>query len=140
MWIQKSWGPWTSYGGGGLVVAHAPGYNDYPFAGWLVQRDVNKKLTLGAELFGHAAEGLSATSTRASTMADLGGFYSFTEGFQLLFAGGHSIAGQGETYTYLALYWTWGRHGDKDADQDAKLDSHGGRSMLSMVNSLGRCR
>jgi hypothetical protein len=28
---QKSWGPWTSYGGGGEVVANAPGYKDYGF-------------------------------------------------------------------------------------------------------------
>ncbi len=140
MWIQKSWGPWTSYGGGGMVVAHAPGYNDYPFAGWLVQRDVNKKLTLGGELFGHGAEGPSATSTRSSTMADIGGMYSFTPGFQLLFAGGHSVAGQAETYTYLALYWTWGQRGGKgdgkDADKDAGLGGHSGGTMISMVNSL----
>ena len=28
--------------------------------------------------------------------------------FQLLFAAGHSFVGEGETYTYLSLYWTWG--------------------------------
>ena len=114
LWIQKSWGPWTTYGGAGEVVQHAPGYNNYPFAGWLTQRDLSKKLTLGVELYGHAAEGLAATSTRASTMADLGGFYRFKEGFQLLFAGGRSIAGQAETYTYLAFYWAWGKGGSKD--------------------------
>lgn len=108
LWVQKSWGPWTSYGGGGAVVVNAPGYSNYPFAGWLLQRAVTKKLILGAELFGHGAEGAAATAPRSSTMADLGGYYTFHEGFQLLFAAGHSFVGQGETYTYLALYWTWG--------------------------------
>jgi hypothetical protein len=108
LWLQKSWGPWTSYGGGGAVVAPAPGYKNYAFAGWLLQRTLTEKLTLGGELFGHGAEGVAATSTRASTMADLGGFYAIRDGFQLLFAGGHSFLGQGEIYTYLALYWTWG--------------------------------
>lgn len=108
LWLQKSWGPWTTYGGGGAAVVHAPGYKSYGFAGWLLQRSITKKLILGTEIYGHGAEGAAATSTRSSTMADLGGYYTFHEGFQLLFAGGHSFVGQGETYTYLALYWTWG--------------------------------
>ncbi|MFI5089585.1 MAG: hypothetical protein ACHP7P_05965 [Terriglobales bacterium] len=108
LFLQKSWGPWTSYGGGGAVVAHARGFENYPFAGWLLQRKLSEKLTLGGEIFGHGAEGAAATSTRSSTMADFGGYYSLTRGFDLLFAAGHSFAGQGETYTYLALYWTWG--------------------------------
>lgn len=111
LWIQKSWGQakeWTSYGGGGEAVVPQTGYKNYPFAGWLVQRQVNKKLMLGVELFGHGAEGEAATSTRSSTMADLGGSYEFKPGFDLLFAAGRSVAGQPETYSYLALYWTWG--------------------------------
>ncbi|WP_188554782.1 hypothetical protein [Edaphobacter dinghuensis] len=109
LWIQKSWGPWTSYGGGGEAVVPQTGYKNYPFAGWLVQRQMNKKVMLGVELFGHGAEGEAATSTRSSTMADLGGSYEFKDGFDLLFAAGRSVAGQAETYTYLALYWTWGK-------------------------------
>ncbi|WP_348266867.1 hypothetical protein P8936_13210 [Edaphobacter paludis] len=124
LWIQKSWGPWTSYGGGGEAVVPQSGYKNYPFAGWLVQRQVNKKLMLGMELFGHGAEGEAATSTRSSTMADLGGSYEFTPGFDLLFAAGRSIVGQPETYTYLSLYWTWGPKG-AGGDDDA-----GGKSGL----------
>jgi hypothetical protein len=116
LWIQKSWGPWTSYGGGGEAIVPGMGYKDYPFAGWLVQRQLNKKVTLGVEFFGHGAEGEAATSTRASTMADLGGIYEFKEGFDLLFAAGRSVAGQPETYTYLSLYWTWPK--DKAAEDD----------------------
>lgn len=111
LWIQKSWGPWTSYGGGGEAVVPAEGCNNYPFAGWLVQRQLNKKLMLGVEVFGHGAQGEGAGSTRHSTMADLGGTYEFKPGFDLLFAGGRTISGQPETYGYLALYWTWGRDG-----------------------------
>ncbi len=122
LWLQKSWGPedtqWTSYGGGGEAIVPQDGYKNYPFAGWLVQRQLNKKCTLGGELFGHGAEGPAALSTRASTLLDLGGIYEFrnsTRGFDLLFAAGRSIYGQPETYTYLSLYWTWG---PKDADKD----------------------
>lgn len=112
VWVQKSWGAgdaWTSYGGGGVVVVPESGYKNYPFAGWLVQRQLNKKLMLGMEVFGHGALGESADSMRYSTMADGGGSFEFRPGFDLLFAAGRTIAGQPETYSYLALYWTWGK-------------------------------
>lgn len=109
LWLQKSWGPWTTYGGGGEAVVREAGYKDYPFAGWLVQRQINKKLMLGMELFGHGALGEAVGSTRYATMADLGGSYEFKDGFDLLFAAGRTVAGQPETYGYAALYWTWGK-------------------------------
>ncbi|HEX4048350.1 MAG TPA: hypothetical protein VH309_10975 [Elusimicrobiota bacterium] len=127
LWIQKSWGPWTSYGGGGAVVSPAPGYADYAFAGWLLQRAVTGKLTLGGEVFGHGAEGLASTSTRASTMADFGGFYSIRDGFQLLFAGGRSFAGQDEVYTYVALYWTWGEGAPPEQASNAFFGPNGSK-------------
>lgn len=112
LWLQKRWGAndrqWTSYGGGGEAVVPQAGYKDYAFAGWLVQRQLSKKITLGGELFGHGAEGEAATSSRASTMLDIGGSYEFRPDFNLLFAAGRSVHGQAETYSYLALYWTWG--------------------------------
>jgi len=136
LWIQKSWGPketqWTSYGGGGAAVVPQNGYKNYPFAGWLVQRQLNKKITLGGELFGHGAEGEAATSTRASTLLDLGGIYEFKEGFDLLFAAGRSVYGQPETYTYLSLYWTWG---PKGADDQAAPASGTGSKMFAALSA-----
>lgn len=114
LWAQKSFGPWTTYGGGGeTVFSNSPGYNNYPFAGWLLQRDIGKKLTLGTEVFYHGAEGLGTAQTRSATLVDVGGYYKFRDpGFQLLFAYGHTAAGQSENYAYVGLYWTWGH---KDA-------------------------
>jgi hypothetical protein len=51
-------------------------------------------------------------------MLDMGGEYEFKEGFDLLFAAGKAIYGHPETYTYLALYWTWGPANAGDADKD----------------------
>ena len=47
LWAQKSFGPWTTYGGGGVTVVKATGYRNFPFAGWLVQREIGKKWTPG---------------------------------------------------------------------------------------------
>jgi hypothetical protein len=145
LWLQKSWGPsdtqWTSYGGGGEVVVsgagYGNGYKDFPFAGWLVQRQLNEKWTLGGELYGHGAEGPAATSTRAATMLDLGGIYEFRKfdegSFDLLFAAGRSVYGQPETYTYLSLYWTWGpKDSGKAGGQDKPSAS--GSNMLNALS------
>jgi hypothetical protein len=140
LWLQKSWGPedrqWTSYGGGGEAVVPATGYKNYPFSGLLVQRQLSKKLTLGAELFGHGAEGAAATSTRAATMLDLGGIYEFKPGFDLLFAAGRSVYGQPETYTYLSLYWTWGPGSAADQGGPAQPGSGTNSKMLSALTRL----
>jgi hypothetical protein len=136
VWLQKSWGPeerkWTTYGGAGYTIVPQDGYSNFPFAGWLVQRDLSKKLTLGTELFGHGAT--SPDAARSSTLLDLGGIYEFKEGFDLLFCGGRAIHGQPETYGYLALYWTWGPggagEGEKSGAKDTGTKASSGSSKL----------
>ena len=122
IWIQKSFGPWTTYGGAGATFVNAPGYRNFPFAGWLVQRDLGKKVTLGAEAFYHGPEGIGTPQTRSATMIDVGGYYKFRDpGFQLLFCYGHTAIGQAENYAYLGLYWTWG----SDKNQHTLLHGSG---------------
>jgi hypothetical protein len=120
LWVQKSSGPWTAYGGGGeTIFNNVPGYRNFPFAGALVQRDIGKKFTLGAELFYHGPEGLATAQTRHATMLDVGGYYKIREeSFQLLYCYGHTVEGQNETYAYLGLYWTWG-HKSATPDKDS---------------------
>jgi hypothetical protein len=109
LWIQKSWGEWTSYGGVGYEIVPQHQYRDFLYAGWLLQRNIGKKLTLGGELFAHQKEGFATPQTESSALVDLGGIYYIKNpGLQLLFAYGHSVAGQTENYAYLGLYQTWG--------------------------------
>jgi hypothetical protein len=122
IWAQKSFGPWTTYGGGGAtIVKGVPGLRTFPYAGWLVEREWGKQITLGGELFYHGSEGDAAPQTKSTVLLDVGGYYKFRDpGFQLLFCYGHAIAGQVETYAYLGLYWTWGYH-DKDGGGDSSV-------------------
>lgn len=109
VWVQKSFGPWTTYGGIGEEIVPQTDYKNFTYGGWLIQRDIGKKWTLGTEIFSHGAEGAAAPQIRATTLVDFGGYYYFKNpGFQLLFCYGHEVAGQPETYAYLGLYWTWG--------------------------------
>jgi hypothetical protein len=48
IWVQKSFGRWTTYGGGGVLLAS--GEHD-GVAGWLVQRGLWDNVTLGTEAF-----------------------------------------------------------------------------------------
>jgi hypothetical protein len=120
LWIQKSWGEWTAYGGAGYQIVPQQQYRDFFYTGWLLQRNLGKKFTLGGELFSHQAEGLATPQTQSSTMVDLGGIYYIRNpGLQLLFSYGHSIAGQTENYAYLGLYQTWG--GSKSGKESSGL-------------------
>jgi hypothetical protein len=110
LWIQKDSGPWTTYGGGGYEVVNQVAYKSFPYGGWLLQRDIGDKWTLGGERWYHGPEGLATPQIRSATMFDFGGYYYFRKPtFQLLFCAGHTVVGQSETYLYLGLYWTWGK-------------------------------
>ena len=132
VWVQKDWGEWTTYGGAGYQLVHQTGYNSFPYAGWLLQRNIGKKWTLGGEIFSHAHEGLATPQTQASTLVDLGGYYYIKNpGLQILFAYGHSVYGQTENYAYLGLYQTWGGK-DKGGDKDNQGDN-GVHGLLSRM-------
>ena len=105
LWLQKSWGPWTTYGGSGVALNSASGQRNYPFGGWLVQRDFGPRFTLGGELF---AQGKGTGDDRGFATLNFGGSYNFNEHFSLLFSAGHSIAGDRHTFWYFGFYWTWG--------------------------------
>ena len=120
IWVEKEFGPWSLVGGIGYAVVPQDQYQNYLYGGFLVKREISKKLELSAEVFSHARQGLATAQTEPSTLIDAGGYYHFdSPGLQLLFAYGHSIAGQTENYAYLGLYKTWGKDKNKDKDEDA---------------------
>jgi hypothetical protein len=104
LWLQKSWGPWTTYGGGGPAWNSAPGRRDYLFGGWLLQRDFGEHLTLGGELF---AQGRDTDNDRGFAALNFGGSYKFTDHFSLVFSAGHSFAGDEHALWYFGFNWNW---------------------------------
>ncbi len=134
LWIDKDFGPWSLVGGAGYTYVKQTQYRSYPYGGFLVKRVLNPRLEMSAEVFSHAREGFAAAQTQASTMIDAGGYYHFkSPGLQLLFAYGHSVAGQTENYGYLGLYKTWGKdkdHGTSSAGDGMLSDRHPGLTPL----------
>ena len=106
LWLQKSWGPWTSYGGAGYQLNGAAEKKDSLFAGWLLQRQLNKRLTLGTEVYHQEAQTVGA---RQTTFLDGGGYFNFRKDLNLLFMLGHTVTGERHTTGYLGLYYTWGK-------------------------------
>jgi hypothetical protein len=120
LWMQKNIGSWTLDGGGGYVLNSQEGYGNYPYGGFLLKRKLGERWELAGELFAHGGEGPDIPYTRRATFIDAGGYYHFKrEGYQLLFAYGHSVAGEAENYAYVGFYKTWGKQKDSD-DKTAK--------------------
>jgi hypothetical protein len=85
VWIQKDFGQWTTYGGGGYWINPGPGNRDFWYAGWLLQLQVTETLALGAEVF-HTTPNMIGRS--GVTGFNLGGQYDFTKHYHLLFSAG----------------------------------------------------
>lgn len=105
LWVQKSWGPWTTYGGGGYWSNPGAGNKDWWLVGWEIQRALSRSLTLGAELF-HATPDF--VDGESGTSFNIGGFLNFDEGHHLLFSAGRGLHGPNLVSGYLAYQWTFG--------------------------------
>jgi hypothetical protein len=104
LWLQKSWDKWTTYGGGGYAINTAPGKKNFPYAGWVIQRELTDTFTFGSELY---YQGKDSKSTDSFVILDGGGYLNFSKNFSLLFSAGHTIIGERHLVSYLGLFWTW---------------------------------
>ncbi len=85
LWAEKEYGPWSLVGGMGYTVIPQTGFRNFLYGGFLVKRELSKKLELSIETFSHAREGIAAAQTQASSMIDAGGYYHFqSPGLELL--------------------------------------------------------
>jgi hypothetical protein len=100
LWLQKSWGPWTSYGGGGYWIDTRQSAGNSWFFGWELQRDISAMLTLGAETF------IATPGTEVGFNA--GAIVTFFEHHHLLFSMGSDISGKISLISYLAYQATLG--------------------------------
>ncbi len=105
LWVQKSIGKWSTYGGGGYWITPGPGNRNWWYLGWQVQRQVLDNLAIGAEIFHETAK---AADGRRETRFNVGLVYDFTENHHLLFSAGRGIQGPNELTTYLAYQFTFG--------------------------------
>ncbi len=108
LWLQKSFGPWTTYGGGGYWINPGTGNRNWWYVGWQAQRRVAEGIAVGAELFHGTArrEGESG-----DTRFNVGLVVDFGELHHLLVSGGHAIGAEAAQF-YVADQLTFGPGGE----------------------------
>jgi hypothetical protein len=105
LWLQKSFGDWTVYGGGGYGINPGAGNENWGFGGLVVQRHLAKNVLLGAEVYRRTT---METGRRSDTAFNLGTVIDFTEHQHLLFSAGRSIDGPTDFQVYVAYEFTFG--------------------------------
>jgi hypothetical protein len=105
IWFQKAWGPWQSYGGGGYWLNGGSRNKNYWYAGWQIQREIAKWLTLGAEIFYTTPPTVGGEH---QVGYNIGGFLNFTENHHIIFSAGSDIHGPNVSRYYIAYLLTWG--------------------------------
>ena len=113
VWLQKSVGTWTTYGGGGFWHNPGAGNRDYWFSGITLQCQTTKNLMVGAELF--------HTTSQADGFGDITGFnlgavYDFDEGHHFMMSLGTGIQGSNHGTAYAAYQWTFGPKEKKEKE------------------------
>jgi hypothetical protein len=112
IWLQKDFGPWTTYGGGGYWINPGPGNRNYWYAGWQLQRQITDSLAIGAEVFHQTSY---IVGRGPSWGFNIGGIYDFTDHYHLLVSAGRGgivnavdVAALKDPITYyLAFQWTF---------------------------------
>lgn len=110
IWIQKNMGTWVTYGGGGYAFNSAPGMKNYPYGGWILQRNVTEHFSLGGEIF---LQGTSAAHRAppfqddgSVTILNLGAIYNIDNNNNFSFSLGHSIMGTPQWVGYAGFYYS----------------------------------
>jgi Putative MetA-pathway of phenol degradation len=118
LWFQKSWGAWTTYGGGGYWINPGDNNKNYWFVGWELQREITKHLMLGAEIFHQTAKEWGIDS---DTGFNIGAIININENHHILMSAGRDIDGPNRFSSYLAYQYTFGPEKEKAED---KVEAH----------------
>ncbi len=104
IWLQKSFGPWTTFGGGGFWYNPGADHRNFFRFGWELQRDLNEHITLGGEVY---HETPASDEGHGHTAFNVGGYYNFDEHHHLLLTVGHNIQGPTHFACYLGFQLTY---------------------------------
>jgi outer membrane putative beta-barrel porin/alpha-amylase len=97
---QKSWGKWTIYGNVGYWWQNAAETRNYIYAGAVLERDINDRLTLGVELFGNTPK---ERGSHSDVAFNIGGTWKLNKHLNLLFTAGRDIVGDTTAMAYVGL-------------------------------------
>ena len=101
LWVQRSWGDWSTFGGGGCALNRSRDTQDYCLLGWALTRHLLPNLLIGAEI---VHQGADAKGGRAATGMGGGGVYDLNDHLHLMayFGPGLQNTSQTARYTWYA--------------------------------------
>jgi hypothetical protein len=97
---QRNWEKWTLYANVGYWWQTGAETRDYFYAGAVIEREINERLTLGAELFANSPK---ERGGRSELAFNVGGTWRLNEHLNLLFSGGRDIVGDTTAMAYIGL-------------------------------------
>jgi hypothetical protein len=114
IWVQKTFGNWTAYGGGGHWSTSGDGNHDYWFSGLTIQCQATKQLMLGGELFHTTSQVVGFGEV---TGFNVGGVYDFDDGHHFMMSIGTGLQGADNGTAYIAYQWTFGPNKKEEKKQ-----------------------
>jgi hypothetical protein len=103
LWIQKSWGKWTTYGGYGWWRNPGAEQRNWSYTGWLLQRDLSEHITLGGEVYHQTAATLHDSP---SSGGSLGMILNLSDHHHILMSAGKNVSGNRDTHFYVGYQFT----------------------------------
>jgi hypothetical protein len=103
LWIQKTIGKFTTYGGGGYWINPGEGTKNWWYAGWLVQYQVNKYFNVGTELYHKTPQEIDGDS---ETRFNFGSVVNVTDHHHVLLSAGRGITGPVLFQGYIGYQYT----------------------------------
>lgn len=103
IWLQKTWGKLTTYGGGGYWYNPGSGNRNWIFTGWEAQYDFSEIFTLGGEIYYQTAD---AIDSKNHTGFNIGGYINIDEHDHLLFSIGKTSSKDNSATAYVGYQLT----------------------------------
>lgn len=103
VWVQKSWGKLTTYGGVGYCINPGTNNKNWIFTGGEIQYEFSPGFMLGGELYYHSPD---VDGSKSVTACSIGGSINFSEKFHFIFSVGHSLINDNFISSYFGLLLT----------------------------------
>jgi hypothetical protein len=105
IWAQKSFGAWTTFGGGGFTNNPGQGNRDFVSYGWALQRQLTSNFALGGEVFGQSRD---SVVDHPATAVGLAALYDFNDNWHLIGSVNTGVINRADDeYSFnLAVKWT----------------------------------
>ena len=98
VWVERDWGSWSTFGGGGYTLNRGSESRDFYLAAWALTYRLLPPLQIGTELYHQSAD---SEGGRASTGIGLGATYDANDHLHLMAYGAPGVQNAAETGRYL---------------------------------------